>query len=92
MDEENRTCRTRKRRSAEELNQQQFRDLVERALESQIEKGLVERFFNPQDGRTYYRVRQTGGAQEASCAPEEIRQDQIDAANRREEKCNERLG
>jgi len=84
MNKEHR-MRTSRCRSAEDLGRQLVYELAEQALESQVKQGLVEKFFCPEDGQMHYRLRQRGGAQEASCTPAETRKDQIDAAKRREE-------
>jgi hypothetical protein len=76
MNKENKTCTRIRRRSAEDLNRQLLYEVAEQALESLVEEGEMEKFFCPEDGKTYYRLRQRGGAQEVSCAPAETRQHQ----------------
>jgi hypothetical protein len=57
MDRENKTCRSRRRPSADDLRRQQFYELIEEALESEVEEGQMEKAFCPEDGRSHFRLR-----------------------------------
>jgi hypothetical protein len=61
---ENKTCRSRKRAGAEDLKRQRLYEVIEEALESLVEKGEMEKRLCPEDGKTYYRLRQRCSDQE----------------------------
>jgi hypothetical protein len=55
-------------------------ELAEKALKLQVEEAVMEKSFGTEGGKTHSRLRQTSGAQEATCAPAKTGQPQDHAA------------